>query len=164
MCSCFDVWCSFGVAGLEWYPCSRLNGYQGLCGSILKLTSDICLFLPCGYFLQVYPLISLLPPYVLHAPLISFSFLCSFDVTLHKKTNNESHMWWPREPRDQISPPHWKPRKPLPVWFMNRTAGWSCDTAWWKCANIVRPNAGRQVLTCRMIVALVMLKVPTVLL
>ena len=25
VCSCFDVRWSFGVAGLGWYPCSRLN-------------------------------------------------------------------------------------------------------------------------------------------
>jgi len=25
VCSCFDVCWSFGVAGLRWYPCSRLN-------------------------------------------------------------------------------------------------------------------------------------------
>jgi len=24
-CSWFDVWWSFGVVGLEWYPCSRLQ-------------------------------------------------------------------------------------------------------------------------------------------
>jgi len=25
VCSCFDVCWSFGVAGLEWYPCGRLK-------------------------------------------------------------------------------------------------------------------------------------------
>jgi len=25
VCSCFDVCCSFGVAGLGWYPCGRLK-------------------------------------------------------------------------------------------------------------------------------------------
>ena len=33
-CSRFDVCCSFGVVGLEWYPCCRLNREQNdRCGN-----------------------------------------------------------------------------------------------------------------------------------
>jgi hypothetical protein len=36
VCSCFDVCWSFGVAGLEWYPCNRLNQ----CFSLLHLSKQ----------------------------------------------------------------------------------------------------------------------------